>query len=278
MEAVLTPPAGLPAVGVTGPHAARAAAAARRSPAPLRFRPSAWSTLLLGAVLPVFLSLADWQWQKAERKAAAQAEREAGSVGPLFALPATPVADPESWRHRRVTLRGEFVAAGQILLDNQIQQGQPGLHVLTPLRLDGSGLHVLVDRGWMPLPADRRHMPAPVVPPGPVELTGSVHLPATKVFRLAPENAGDARNALWQTIDLERYSRVTRLPLQPVVVRLDGEAPHGFRRDWPRLDERHERHRSYALQWLGFALASVGIWLWFALRRAPAAGARKDSR
>lgn len=266
---------GTPTVG--GPAVPRPGAAGG-APAPLRFRPSVWSTLLLAVLVPVFLSLADWQWQKAERKSAGQAQREAGSAGPLFVLPATPLADVESWRHRRVVLRGEFVAGGQILLDNQVQQGQPGLHVLTPLRIEGSALHVLVDRGWIPLPLDRSRMPAPAVPAGLVELSGSVHLPATKVFRLAPESAGDARDALWQAIDLERYSRVTRLPLQPVVVRLDAEASHGFRRDWPRLDERHERHRSYALQWLGFALTSVGIWLWFALHRAPAAGARKDIR
>jgi surfeit locus 1 family protein len=56
-------------------------------------------------------------------------------------------------------------------------------------------------------------------------------------------------------------------PLQPVVVHLDPGAPGGYVREWPRPDERAERHRSYALQWFGFALASVAIWGYFLLRR-----------
>jgi hypothetical protein len=32
-------------------------------------------------------------------------------------------------------------------------------------------------------------------------------------------------------------------------------------RDWPRPDDRKERHLSYALQWYGFAASAVLIWL-----------------
>jgi len=50
-------------------------------------------------------------------------------------------------------------------------------------------------------------------------------------------------------------------------VQLDPGAPGGYVREWPRPDERAERHRSYALQWFGFALASVAIWGYFLVRR-----------
>ena len=40
-----------------------------------------------------------------------------------------------------------------------------------------------------------------------------------------------------------------------------------YLREWPRPDERADRHRSYALQWFGFAIASLGIWVYFLWRR-----------
>ena len=43
--------------------------------------------------------------------------------------------------------------------------------------------------------------------------------------------------------------------------------PAGFVRDWPRPDDRKERHLSYALQWYGFAASAVLIWLALAWRR-----------
>jgi surfeit locus 1 family protein len=52
-----------------------------------------------------------------------------------------------------------------------------------------------------------------------------------------------------------------------VVIQLDPDAPGGYVRDWPRPDERADRHRSYALQWFGFAAASLGIWAYFLIRR-----------
>ena len=52
-------------IGATEPALAPAApAAAATSPARMHFRPGLWPTLLLLALLPLFLSLADWQWQK----------------------------------------------------------------------------------------------------------------------------------------------------------------------------------------------------------------------
>ena len=56
-------------------------------------------------------------------------------------------------------------------------------------------------------------------------------------------------------------------PLQPIILQLDPAAPGGFVRDWPRPDERADKHLSYALQWFGFAATTVGIWVWFLLRR-----------
>jgi surfeit locus 1 family protein len=180
-------------------------------------------------------------------------------------MPGTAV-DGETLRYRRVILRGTFDASRQILLDNQLHEERAGYHVITPLQIAGSNMHVLVNRGWLPAPADHAIQPVAEVPAGEVELTGIAVLPPQRFFNLAPQpTSGWA--PVWQNLDLERFRQGAHYPLQPVVVQLAAESPHGYLRQWPRPDERADRHRSYALQWFGFAIASLGIWGYFLIRK-----------
>lgn len=221
--------------------------------------------LLLAVLLPTFISLGLWQWRKAEVKTTMQVELDTRSSGFPVAMPSAP-ADEESLRYRRVILRGTYDAPRQVLIDNRLHQERAGYHVITPLRLEGSSMHVLVNRGWLPAAADHRILPEATVPAGTIEVTGVAIVPGQRFFNLAPQPAS-GWDPVWQNLDLGRYRQVVTYPLQPVVIQLDPDAPGGYLRDWPRPDERAERHRSYALQWFGFAAASIGIWAYFLLRR-----------
>jgi len=221
--------------------------------------------LLLAFLLPAFVSLGLWQWRKAETKTAIQAELDARSSDVAIAMPNLP-ADVDSLRHRRVALRGTYDAARQVLIDNRLHREQAGYHVITPLRLEGSEMRVLVNRGWLAAPADHQIIPQADVPAGTVELTGIAVVPSQRFFNLAAQ-PGSGWDAVWQNLDLARFRTALGTPLQQVVIQLDPAAPGGYVREWPRPDERAERHRSYALQWFGFALASLGIWGYFLVRR-----------
>ena len=221
--------------------------------------------LLLAVLIPSFVSLGLWQWRKAETKTAIQAELDSRSSDLAVAMPTAP-ADVDELRHRRVLLRGTYDAARQVLIDNRLHREQAGYHVITPLRLAGSEMHVLVNRGWVAAPADHKIVPAAEVPAGTIELTGIAVVPGQRFFNLAPQPTS-GWDAVWQNLDLARFRNAVPYPIQPVVVQLDPGAPGGYVREWPRPDERAERHRSYALQWFGFALASVAIWVYFLVRR-----------
>ena len=98
-------------------------------------------------------------------------------------------------------------------------------------------------------------------------MTASAAVPGTRFFTLAPEPASSGWQAVWQNLDLARYRQSVSFPLQSIVLQLDPQsAGGGFVRDWPRPDERIERHIGYAWQWFGFAAATMGIWLFFLLR------------
>lgn len=224
-----------------------------------------WGGLLLAVLVAVFVSLGLWQWRKWDAKTTLQAELDARSRSALVTMPGTPVA-AESLRYRHLLLQGEYDADRQILIDNRTHQERAGYHVVTPLKLAGSDLRVLVNRGWVPAPGDHARRPEAPVPAGSVEVTGIAVVPPQRFFTLAAQPA-TGWEPVWQNLDLERFRSTSPHPLQPVVIQLDPEAAGGFVRDWPRPDERADKHLSYALQWFGFAVSSIGIWAWFLLRR-----------
>lgn len=224
-----------------------------------------WGGLAMVVLLPLFSWLGMWQWEKAEARFARQAELDARSQGPALEMPVA-AAEAEALRHHRFALAGEYDAKRQILIDNRVHAGQAGYHVVTPLKLAGSELAVLVNRGWVPAAADRRILPEVPPPAGPVRVSGIAVIPPARFFTLGGAPAGSAE-PVWQNLDLERFRAGSAYPLQPVVIQLDASAPGGYVREWPRPDERADRNLGYAVQWFGFAATSLGIWLYYLLRR-----------
>lgn len=229
-----------------------------------RGRIALFGGLLLLVLVPLFVSLGLWQWRKAEAKLGLQADLDARSSAPSVAMTGVPV-DADAVQLRRVVVRGTFDATRQVLLDNRIYNEQAGYHVITPLVIAGSQTAVLVNRGWIPAGANHQQVPTVEVPREPVELAGVAVVPSQRFFTLAPQPT-EGWAPVWQTLDLARFRSAVPYSLQPVVLQLDARAPAGFVRDWPRPDERADKHRSYALQWFGFAFASVAIWAFFLLR------------
>ena len=100
------------------------------------FRPGRAATFATLLLLPLLLALGFWQLDRARQKTEWQATFAARSGLPPVPLTEVNVADA-AHRYRRVVASGRYDGAHQVLLDNQVRAGQPGYHVLTPLRLDG---------------------------------------------------------------------------------------------------------------------------------------------
>src|SRR6187401_404602 len=132
------------------------------------FKPSRWPTL--GAVLLIALTvyLGLWQTHRGDEKERRQRLLEARMAETAVVLTGS-VAPDDALVYRHVRAAGEYDAAGQIYLDNQVMQGRAGYFVVTPLRLR-DGAVVLVNRGWIARgPAYPSPPPAPV-PAGRVEV------------------------------------------------------------------------------------------------------------
>ncbi|HMW18710.1 MAG TPA: SURF1 family protein [Accumulibacter sp.] len=232
-------------------------------------RPRLLPTLAVLVLVPSFISFGQWQWKKAADKQTLQALLDSRRAEPPVQMPLTD-ADPESLRYRQVVARGVYDERRQILIDNRIHHEQAGYHVLTPLRLEGSEMRVLVNRGWVPALADHSRWPQVATPAGVQEITGTAIVPGTRYLTLAPEAAaGSAWQTVWQNLNLARYRQAVDFPVQPVVIEMSPTSEAGgFVRQWPRPDERIERHLGYAYQWWGFAAATLIIWLVLTVREA----------
>lgn len=211
----------------------------------------------------VFVLAGNWQHRRMSDKEALRAQLDVASAAAPVPLPQG-VSDWTPWRYRTVALAGHYDAQRQVLIDNRVDAGQVGYHVVTPFMLD-DGRAVLVDRGFVAGGARRDVLPDVAVPAGAQTVRGRIALPE-RYIELGSMQAG---GRLWQNLDPARFAAATGVAVLPVVVEQDAhDAPgDGLRRQWPAPDLGIDRHRIYMVQWYLFAALASGLWLFFTFRR-----------
>ena len=211
------------------------------------------------------VSLGQWQTKRAHEKEAQQALLEARiQEMPVRLTGSVDAAEPLLFR--KVSATGRWLAAGQVLVDNQIREGRAGFHVVTPLQIEGSGAFVLVNRGWIPRGANYPRGPEVPVPAGLVVVSGIAAVPPTRVLELSPDTvAGN----VWQNLSIEKYRTQTRLAVLPVVVLADAPAA-GLVAVTETPNAGVGKHREYALTWFALAATVAALWIGLNLSREPA--------
>jgi len=226
------------------------------------FRPGIASSIAAAAFIALTISLGNWQTRRAEEKLELGLRLDEAARGPVLSVPSVRL-DATALERRRVSARGHFVARATLFLDNKVLKGVAGYHVLTPLKLEGSGLHVIIDRGWIAA-GDRSRLPAISAPEGLQTIEGTAVMPSTRFVELAPEAAGGPRR---QNLVIAREEQRLGLKLQPFVVEQASDAQDGLARQWERPDSGVDRHRSYALQWYSFAFLTVVLYVVLSFKR-----------
>ena len=223
-------------------------------------RPLLYALAFAGTL--AFAALGIWQLGRAHEKERALAAFEGAQSAPPREL-------ADTLRHGagealelpvRVQANGRYDDSVTLLLDNQILDGKAGVDVLTVYHPEDSSYAVLVDRGWLPLPPDRR---PPIVP-----ATGALRGRVDGMLRAPPAPGVRMGNAefvrgntppLLAYLDLDALERQSGTRLLRAVLQLAPDAPHGFTRRWQAQANpmTPERHRGYAVTW--FALASLVV-------------------
>jgi len=222
-----------------------------------------WAVVVTLLFCAATVLLGHWQGGRAEQKRALAERAEAGERASPVAIGVAPV-DPQSLLLRRVSARGEYVAAHTVLLDNKIHRGRAGYHVLTPLRIEGSNMHVLVNRGWVAGGARREDVPQVATSPGTVTVEG---VALARVERAFDAGGGVPSGRVWQNLAFADYQSWSGLQVQPLVIEQRSADADGLVRDWPRADYGVDKHRSYSMQWYLMAIFSVVLFIVLSVRR-----------
>jgi len=231
-------------------------------------------TLAALVVVGGTFALGQWQLRRAAQKEAVQAAIDGKNGLPALdtvALLATKNIAEEIYRP--AVLEGVWQAPYTVYLDNRPMNGRIGFWVLTPLKLQGSGQVIMVQRGWAPRDfSDRARLPPLLTPGGVVTVHGRIAPPPSKLYEFKDADTGSIR----QNLDLAAFRLETGLPLIEQASLLQTDAPsEGLLREWAAPNLGVDRHYGYAFQW--FALcALVGLlYAWYQiflpLRAAPRA-------
>ena len=229
--------------------------------------------VLIATVIGVTLTanLGAWQLRRAAQKVALQSSLDSRSAMPALATVdvATTRLAVEAQHHRPVRLRGRWVGAATVFLDNRQMDARVGFYVVTPLLLAGRSDAILVQRGWVPRDLlDRTRLPSVATPAGDVEVEVAGHIapPPARLY----EFAGTASGVIRQNLDLAAYSAELGLKLVPLSMQQDDSSAtlgDGLLRRWPRPSLDVQKHYGYAFQWFALCALMAGLYVWFQLVR-----------
>lgn len=228
------------------------------------FKPSGLIALIALTGIALFVSLGLWQLDRAAFKQVIIDSFEARLNADYRALGESD--DWQSVEYQRVILRGQFVSAKTLLLDNQLDQGRAGYHVLTPFEL-ADGRLVLVDRGWTPVGDSRANLPVIENSPLLNDVQGIVTLPGGDGFRMGEIMLDEQWPQVIPFVDIAALQSSFDNRLLPIVIWLAPEQAGLYVRDWQPVWLLPEKSRAYAVQWFSFAVIALILFFVLNLRK-----------
>lgn len=237
---------------------------------PLFSRRYRWTTLLVILTCGVMIRLGFWQLDRLAQRQAVNAEiRQKLAAPPLLLDGEWLVDNPETLKFRSAMVRGHFDHTQEVALLGQSWQDRPGVHLITPLVIEGSPQAVLVDRGWIPIEASEPGAWGDFATAGPVEIAGTIQLsqprpnappwqePEVRIFR----------------VDIDRLQHQISYPLLPLFIVQAPKPSHPGPpyRSKPDINLGNGPHLSYAIQWFCFTLIlAIGYMGFIRQRTQPA--------
>lgn len=224
-------------------------------------------TLLFALSLPAFDALSQWQWRRLHERQEHNAQihqaetRTAVALSDLLTSPTSSDQDPtlhsdSQWRN--VNVRGIWDTSWQVFVRKKSLESNLGFWVITPLKLD-NGTYVLINRGWTAATASATASPSLTAPPsGQIALTGRIRLTPARM---------QAKPTDLPARQVDTIVPKEILTKHPVVsngyIEMTASAPESLTpelRELPAPELTEGSHRSYAMQWIAFAIMAVIGW------------------
>jgi surfeit locus 1 family protein len=177
--------------------------------------------------------------------------------------------DSGSLDQRRVLATGTFDHSRAIVLRARSERDVPGVHIVTPLRLDGHPEAVLVNRGFVPANDAMR--------PDSALIDRTVHLTVRGLAFRIPETTDSGTplvrqgSTTWRRLDLATLRARLPYPILDVYLYETGPELRAagaplFPRPTPIPEPDDGPHLFYMVQWFGLAAASLAFGVLFVWR------------
>lgn len=221
-----------------------------------------WKTsLLVIAAVIVMIRLGLWQLDRLDQRRAFNARVEEQLAQSALEISEENLrADLYNMEYREAIVLGEYDHDRQVVLRNQDWQGRLGVHLLTPLIIQGSDRAIMVNRGWIPYEDFEAGKLSQFDENGLVEVNGVIRRSQTKprIGGRADQIPAEGEPPLqaWNWINVGGIAG--QLPYELLPVYLQG-SPEPSRNQMPyrtqlELDLNEGSHLGYAFQWFTFAL------------------------
>jgi surfeit locus 1 family protein len=234
-----------------------------------------WSTLLVLAAMAVMIRLGFWQLDRLAQRRARNAEiAHQLALPPLSLNDNSPLSDDlASLKTRQATARGSLDLSRQVALKYQNWNGSPGIHLITPLMIEGSSRAVLVDRGWIPQAEAAPERWSQFDELGQVTITGFIRL-SEVLSQKSSDTDQFTPPAKYPTIEIPQteWFRVdiaaiqAQLPYELLPIYIQQSPPESGNARPPyqakaEFDLSDGPHLGYAIQWYIFALILLVIYI-----------------
>jgi surfeit locus 1 family protein len=219
---------------------------------------------LLATILVLFATaamtrLGMWQIDRLVQRRAFNARVSSQLAQPTLNLNSYSLNDNlVAMEYREINVSGQYDFEQEIIIRNQVWDGQAGVHLLTPLKITGLAQSIFVDRGWIPLDKYKNNLWADYDERGEVHVSGQIRLSQEEpTFGGRPDiiPARGESMKVWNFVNIEAISMQIAYSVLPIYIQQSpNEAwtklPY---RSQPDLDLTEGPHLGYAGQWFLFA-------------------------
>ena len=226
-----------------------------------QFKPNIIATILVLIGVLFLINLGTWQLSRADEKQLII--NDVDQRKSCAALNLAELDNLDDKNYYQVQFEGHFDYKHYLLLDNRIHKSMAGFEVIQPFITQGRV--VLVNRGWIPLPRERKDLPKIPEELDFLMIQGEVNVPGRAIVLKEDQLSSEKPwPQLVQSINMKQLSALygeINMTIEPWVLRQKADDNPFYRRLWFTINMTPDRHISYAVTWFGLALALIIIYI-----------------
>lgn len=222
------------------------------------------------AILFIFIlsSLGMWQVSRRSEKLGIEKKINDHNAAAVIDLNKDKLDVGKGLKYRKVKVTGVLSDKGITFIDNIRHGGKYGFYVYSPLKLDNSEKHILINHGWIPYQGSREDLPEVKLLEGVQAIEGTIQIPSKRPFVESSIDELDIEGKnLWLYMDVDKYASEAPFEIFPFVIYQAPDKEAKYIRDWPVFNAKVAMHTGYAIMWFSLAFIVFCIFIYSSFRK-----------